>query len=550
LRILICHGYLLKGTGSNQYVQSFARSLCRQGHNSIVFCQDDDPRLDFVSSFVMEEPGIRLRVAWEQEIEYPGSCMVFRPDIGDLLPVYVCDSYPGFHVKEFPDLDERELRDYVERNRASLSRLVKRFSPEAIQVNHTVMLPCIVRPIAEEAGVPYFVTVHGSAIEFAVKKDRRYLDCGAEGLAGAKGIIVLSEHSGDVVREVFGGMVEGLDEKVIVVPPGVDTGFFRPDDRSLSEAVETLLEAVEERTGGVRVGDFVGHAREGPPDGGEEVDDDVEWETTRINALHPDWLPESDISTRLREMAAEGRPFLQFVGKLLETKGIQCVLPALPLIMRDYPRACLVVVGFGELRGILELMLGALDRGDVRVLTRLCEYANARYTLADSAFTPVLTFLDELAGEGSLDEYLRLCRGLDLAGSVIFTGYLAPEEHRHLMPHARAALVPSIAPEAFGLVAIEAMACGVVPVASLHSGLRDALEPAAEAWGREAESLFLGTREKFVFRIAAAARKVMGMPEDALRYRGELMREAVKSRFSWDAVSTRMIQIMGSGLES
>ena len=45
---------------------------------------------------------------------------VYTPDIGGLLPVYVRDRYSGFEVKEFPELTDAELGDYIERNVAAV----------------------------------------------------------------------------------------------------------------------------------------------------------------------------------------------------------------------------------------------------------------------------------------------------------------------------------------------------------------------------------------------------------------------------------------------
>jgi len=542
LRILICHGYLLKGTGSNMYVQSLARALCRQGHDVLIMCQDPDPRLDFVSSFVRERPDGTQEVVWERETGYPGPGSVYQPDIAGLLPVYVMDSYPGFSVKEFTDLDTVELEWYVDRNRMALRRVVEQFAPDAIQANHAVMLPYIIRPVAESAGLSYYVSIHGSAIEYTVKRDTRYLKYGSEGLAGAARIIVPSEHTGRQVREVFAAGIPGLDEKIALVPPGVDTELFDLAGQSLVESVELLTEAVKARTEGVTVGDFRRSRAAGPLRLRQEAD--IEENVERINALHPDWLPEDDMSEKLAGLARQGDPFVMFVGKLLETKGIQCVLPALPLIMSEHAGVRLVVVGFGELRGILELMLAALDEGDALALARLCQWANERYTLADEPFTPVVSFLQELESLGGLEEYLRLCSGFDLASSVVFTGYLTPEEHRYLLPHAKAVLIPSLAQEAFGLVATEAMAAGVVPVASLHSGLATALEPVRLIWGADSEKLLLQDRDRLVARIAYACDFVLGVPEQALLAKGAQMRGEVKTRFSWDAVSKRIVELM------
>ncbi len=543
MRILICHGYLLRGTGSNQYVQSMARALCAQGHHVVVMCQDDDPRLDFVTTFLREEDGaVTPHLLWETETGYPGNCMVFKPDIGGLLPVYVMDSYPGFTVKEFTALDSSELDSYIDSNRRALRRLVRQFVPEVIHANHAVMLPYIVRPVAEEAGVPYVVSVHGSAIEFTVKKDPRYLPYGSEGLAGAEAVLVPSEHTAAQVKEVFGEHVEGLDERVQLFPPGVDTDLFDMTDESLGESVELMLSAVTERTTGVTVGDFIGRASDLPL---RQLNrQQIEHEVNRINGLHPEWMPDPDLDVSARSLAESGSPFVMYLGKLLETKGVQCIFPALPLILRDHPGARLVVVGFGEFRGMLELMLDALDAGDIQAFKQLCEYGDSAYCARiERPFAHAMSFLEELAAEGMLDDYIGLCASLDLRGAVVFTGYLTPEEHRYLLPHARALLIPSIAQEAFGLVATEAMASGVVPVASFHSGLETALDPVKAIWGKESEKFLLGTPEKMVFRIAAACRDVLEMPQAVLKTRGAEMRGVVQQRFSWDAFARRLVKL-------
>jgi hypothetical protein len=40
VRILIFHGYLLRGTGSNIYNANLARALAGLGHEVDLFCQD------------------------------------------------------------------------------------------------------------------------------------------------------------------------------------------------------------------------------------------------------------------------------------------------------------------------------------------------------------------------------------------------------------------------------------------------------------------------------------------------------------------------------
>ncbi|HMC06995.1 MAG TPA: hypothetical protein VKG89_06315, partial [Solirubrobacterales bacterium] len=78
MRVLIFHGYLLRGTGSNVYNASLAQALARLGHEVHLFCQDR--RAD-------ERPWVGTASG------SGGSVTVHVPDIGGLLPVYVPDRY-------------------------------------------------------------------------------------------------------------------------------------------------------------------------------------------------------------------------------------------------------------------------------------------------------------------------------------------------------------------------------------------------------------------------------------------------------------------------
>src|SRR5882672_8020425 len=90
MKVLIFHGYLLRGTGSNIYNANLARALARLGHEVHLLCQDRETEVE----------GVEIHV----------------PDIHGLLPVYVKDPYEGFEVKAFPELTEQELDRYIEDN--------------------------------------------------------------------------------------------------------------------------------------------------------------------------------------------------------------------------------------------------------------------------------------------------------------------------------------------------------------------------------------------------------------------------------------------------
>src|SRR6185436_16455078 len=56
---------------------------------------------------------------------------------------------------------------------------------------------------------------------------------------------------------------------------------------------------------------------------------------------------------------------------------------------------------------------------------------------------------------------------------VVLTGRLEHDELSELLPACEAMVVPSTFPEAFGMVAVEAAACGALPISAAHSGLAE-----------------------------------------------------------------------------
>src|SRR5260221_8883066 len=101
MRILLWHGYLLGGTGSNVYTQALAREWSRAGHDVVVVCQERHPELYDL-----------------------GGAAVVRPDLpGGLLPVFVLDRYEGLDARLLQDFTDAECASYVEANAAVLREL-------------------------------------------------------------------------------------------------------------------------------------------------------------------------------------------------------------------------------------------------------------------------------------------------------------------------------------------------------------------------------------------------------------------------------------------
>jgi glycosyltransferase involved in cell wall biosynthesis len=204
MRILLWHGYLLGGTGSNVYTRALAREWSHAGHEVVVFSQEPHPELYDL-----------------------GGAELVRPDIGSLLPVFVLDRYEGFDARPLPELTKVERDDYVAANAAALR---EHLPADLVFANHVLLGG----PVAAASGARFAVKAHGSELEYAMRGNEELSAWGRESLAGAGAVFVGSEHIRDVLEDVVGHV-----DRVHVVPPGVDVDEFVPLPRD--EALRGLL---------------------------------------------------------------------------------------------------------------------------------------------------------------------------------------------------------------------------------------------------------------------------------------------------------------------
>jgi glycosyltransferase involved in cell wall biosynthesis len=204
VRILLWHGYLLGGTGSNVYTRALAREWSRAGHDVVVFCQDPHP-----------------------ETYDLGGARVVRPDIGGLLPTFVLDRYEGLEAKLLQDFTRAERERYVELN----ARAVRAELPADVVFANHVLLGA---PVGAASDARYAVKAHGSELEYSMRGNAELSAWGRETLADAEAVFVGSAHIRHVLEEVV-----GHDARVHEVPPGVDVDEFRPEPRA--EALRALV---------------------------------------------------------------------------------------------------------------------------------------------------------------------------------------------------------------------------------------------------------------------------------------------------------------------
>jgi glycosyltransferase involved in cell wall biosynthesis len=190
-------------------------------------------------------------------------------------------------------------------------------------------------------------------------------------------------------------------------------------------------------------------------------------------------LPDEDNARRLGAFFGDRRPTVLYVGKLMYNKGVHLLLEALHGL-----EARALVVGFGDYRRRLE----------------------------------------ELAPRGTL-----------------FTGQLEHRHLVHLLPLCDVAVVPSIFPEAFGMVAAEAAAAGCPPLVARHSGLAEVAEGLEAAYPPALRSLAAfppGDSEELASRL----RDLLALPAETRVQLGKAARRVAEERWSWATVAARLLE--------
>jgi glycosyltransferase involved in cell wall biosynthesis len=413
VRVILWHGYLLGGTGSNVYSRALAREWSRAGHDVVVVCQERAPeRFDL------------------------GGARVVVPELPErLLPVFVLDRYEGLEPRLLQDFTPAQRAAYVEAN----ARAVRELLPAGLVFANHVLLG---GPVGAASGARFRVKAHGSELEYSMRGRPELEAWGRESLATADAVYVGSAHIREVLEEVVGHV-----ERVHEVPPGVDVDLFRPRPRD--EALAELLAA----------------ARADQPNPGNAEER----------------LPDEGNAERLAAFLggdAAGEPLVVYFGKLIPQKGVQVLLEA----MRSVD-ARLIVVGFGPSRPELERL------------------------------APPRT---------------------------LFTG---PLEHRHLaglLPLADATVVPSIFPEAFGMVAAEAAAAGSPPIVARHSGLAEVAAGIEQELPERLRPL-VAFATGDAADLAATLRRQLELPPADRKLLVQGARRAVERNWSWSSVAARLL---------
>jgi glycosyltransferase involved in cell wall biosynthesis len=414
---------------------------------------------------------------------------IHNPDIHGLLPVYVKDPYEGFEVKAFPELSDEELDRYIEANVTAVRDVAASVGGvDAALANHLVMGPAI---LARADIAPFAAKIHGSALEYTVKPHPRFLPYAREGMEAARGVLVGSRHTAESLWAALPD-ISGLRGKTRLGPPGVDTERFGPRGAGGGGASCTFSSTGQ------------GVAANAPP-------------------------------KKLSGTPARSPRRVVFVGKLIVSKGVDLLLAAWPLVRAEHPDAILEIAGFGEYEEGLRRLQAALERRDINDAR---EVAVAGWGIegGEEKPLPILSAFLADPSEGYADAAEAA------AGSVEFIGRLEHDEVAELLPDAEALVMPSTFPEAFGMVAAEAAACGVLPVSAGHSGMLEVSKQLMAALPPEVGRLTSFPVEAgAVEAIAERLNEWLSLPDAERGVAQKSLVETARRLWSWEGVARGVI---------
>jgi glycosyltransferase involved in cell wall biosynthesis len=301
----------------------------------------------------------------------------------------------------------------------------------------------VAQRVSAVLGLPYVIMPHGSALEYAVKPDTRFREYARGALECAKLLLVSSAELGERVLAVFHDMPE-LAAKIREVRVGVDTTSFHPvertgRDRNIARVIE-LLETMPPTEEGKR--------------------------------------PDHDAADKLRAIDWVGDRIIIYVGRLIEEKGIQHVIEAMPGIRTNEPRARLLVAGHGPLRE----RLPATPRVD-------------------------------------------------------FIGYFTHRELSWLFACCDVGVFPSLVKESGPMVFLEAISSGCFPIATYFAGAKDKIDTVAPYLGDDAE--FMKVRPDPGAITSDLVHSVTGALRVCEKYPA-VLREIARAEYDWQPIAGRL----------
>jgi len=534
--IAILHGYLLEGSGGNLWTRSIVQSLCNNGETIHLMCQENHPELyDFICEAILYHSNGNKETILKREPVYPGKCILHKPKLGNTLPVYVYDEYEEFtDVQPMINLGDAEIEKYLQTNINVLTQIVNENQVKVIHANHAVLMSVVAQQVAKKWKIPYAIMPHGSAIEYAVRKDKRFYRYAESAFEEAERIYVIGKEIKTRVKELFTALPK-IESKMVELNLGVNTSLFNPVKvKNRKDKISKLYELLED----VQRGKTNFHSQNMHKELKADISKQKLLKIINASASYNSKLTDDDVEEKLQLIDWDNEKIILFVGRIITSKGLHSIVTALPEILAIEPNTHLIVVGHGPLREPLEALIWALQNGYSDLAFNIVSWGRELENDRNKSLEETQFYFDHLKKTNELDNYFKKAQKYIDKNSILFTGYLTHRELCCLFPACDVAIFPSVVAEAGPLVFLEAMASGCFPIGTYFAGMAASIDSVAQALPPEVTDLMkLSHRaDQTVLDIITKVKRALYVDEN---YKKKLRNLAIE-KYDWKNISKKL----------
>ena len=534
--IAILHGYLLEGSGGNLWTRSIVQSLCNNGETIHLMCQENHPELyDFICEAILYHPNGNKETILKRESVYPGKCILHKPKLGNTLPVYVYDEYEEFtDVQPMINLGDAEIEKYLQTNINVLTQIVNENQVKVIHANHAVLMSVVAQQVAKKWKIPYAIMPHGSAIEYAVRKDKRFYRYAESAFEEAERIYVIGKEIKTRVKELFTALPK-IESKMVELNLGVNTSLFNPVKvKNRKDKISKLYELLED----VQRGKTNFHSQNMHKELKADISKQKLLKIINASASYNSKLTDDNVEEKLQLIDWDNKKIILFVGRIITSKGLHSIVTALPEILAIEPNTHLIVVGHGPLREPLEALIWALQNGYSDLAFNIVSWGRELENDRNKSLEETQFYFDHLKKSNELDNYFKKAQKYIDKNSILFTGYLTHRELCCLFPACDVAIFPSVVAEAGPLVFLEAMASGCFPIGTYFAGMAASIDSVSQALPPDVTDLMkLSHRaDQTVLDIITKVKRALYVDEN---YKKKLRNLAIE-KYDWKNISKKL----------
>ncbi|WP_423363896.1 glycosyltransferase [Mycoplasma sp. P36-A1] len=526
-KVMVVHGYVLSGTGSNLYVRNVVKKMCEVGQDVVLVCQEFTPEdYDFINRCFRQD-GASFNLEFDRDSKYPGKCDIYIPDTKNELLVYVYDKYKHLDVKEMHTVSDQDIDNYINMNASCIKYIMENEKIDKAYSNHLVLQPQYVSKGIKDAksDTKHIIIGHGSDLNYAISNSKYLEKLSIETLKSCNQLVAVSQHSKETMQEFY----KDLDlSDCKVIPAGLDEQlYFDMDEKSEKEMLSEYIKTHDQNHGfNDKVALKIKEMVKNNDFNFNDVDDMYEAKDIEHNIK--DKLFDTLYNKDLKKVI--------YLGKYLEQKGIIPLILGLPLLYANNPNTNVILVGFGALRSKIEYIINLIEQDKLEVLFN--NYEKLNVTLQEDI--NILNQLKENLKDANYKEkyYSKISK---LREATLFTGYFDQKYAIRILCHGKISIFPSIYTEAFGMVIIEAMAAKVTPLVTKHSGFKETLETAAnEITDLDINELSVELDKDMLDNIVAKATTLLNA--DNTHINDEMSEFALKN-YGWKEIAKDLLNL-------